>query len=246
MAKISVIVKTKNSENTLCETLESVKCFDEIIVIDEHSTDDTVEIAKEYKTKIIYSLNPDFDLAFNQAKNEAIGEWIFVVFDDEIIPKNLSNELKNRVQKPKNKNSFFINRKTFYLNKEVKSERGFVLRLFKKNDCKFKKDLSLDIRNKKSSKINKNFCILKYQSDDIIKNQLNSLFQLKNEAKSRSLKFSFAKPVFVFIKEYFFKKACLDGARGFVFAFLKTYREFILQTSAFEKFEKEEKKENDC
>ena len=47
--KLSAIIKTKNNENKICETLESIKDFDEIIVIDEHSSDDTIEIAKEYK-----------------------------------------------------------------------------------------------------------------------------------------------------------------------------------------------------
>ena len=46
--KVSAILKTKNNEDKLCETLESIKDFDEIIILDEHSTDDTVEIAKEY------------------------------------------------------------------------------------------------------------------------------------------------------------------------------------------------------
>ena len=57
--KISAIINTKNNENRLCETLESIKDFDEIILIDEHSSDDTVEIAKEYvlisKTWLTYN-----------------------------------------------------------------------------------------------------------------------------------------------------------------------------------------------
>lgn len=245
MTKISVIVKTKNSEDTLCDTLESVKCFDEIIVIDEHSVDDTIEIAKEYKTKIIYSLSPDYDLAFNQAKNEALGEWIFVVYDNEIVPKNLSDEIRNRVEKAKNKNSFLINQKTFYLNKEVKSERKFLLRLFKKSDIEFKKDLNIDIKNKKSLKINKNLSILKYQNDNILKIQTDSLFELKFEIKNRDEKINFLKPMFIFIKEYIFKKACLDGERGLIFAFLKAQKEFIAQTAFFEKQEKNKEGKND-
>ena len=49
------IIKTKNCEDNICNTLESIKEFDEIIILDEHSTDDTVEIAKEYKTKTIFT-----------------------------------------------------------------------------------------------------------------------------------------------------------------------------------------------
>ena len=53
--KITAIIKTQNCENTICDTLESIKELDEIIILDEHSTDDTIEIAKEYKAKIIFT-----------------------------------------------------------------------------------------------------------------------------------------------------------------------------------------------
>ena len=44
--KISAIINTFNCEKTLCDTLESLKDLDEIVLIDFHSTDDTIEIAK--------------------------------------------------------------------------------------------------------------------------------------------------------------------------------------------------------
>ena len=69
----------KNNENKLCETLESIKDFDEIIVIDEHSSDDTVEIAKEYKAKVIYADKNNLPLALNQALEESKNEWIFII-----------------------------------------------------------------------------------------------------------------------------------------------------------------------
>ena len=102
--KLSAIIKTKNNENKLCETLESIKDFDEIIVIDEHSSDDTVEIAKEYKSKIIYADKNNLSLALNQALEEAKNEWIMVIEENEIVPQKLIYEIENYIQ---NRTAFF-------------------------------------------------------------------------------------------------------------------------------------------
>ena len=54
MAKLSVMVLTKNEEACITECLESVKWADEIIVVDDESTDKTIEIVKKYTDKIFY------------------------------------------------------------------------------------------------------------------------------------------------------------------------------------------------
>ena len=106
--KVSAIIKTKNNEDKLCETLESIKEFDEIIVIDEHSTDDTVEFAREYKAKIIYADKNDLSLAQNQALSEAKNEWIFILEENEIIPQKLIREIQNYVLTPKKNKNYII------------------------------------------------------------------------------------------------------------------------------------------
>jgi len=52
MARLSVIIITKNEEENIKDCLESVKWADEIIVVDSFSRDKTVELAKEYTSKI--------------------------------------------------------------------------------------------------------------------------------------------------------------------------------------------------
>ena len=54
MAKLSVVVLTKNEEACIADCLMSVKWADEIIVVDDESTDRTVEIARQYTDKIFF------------------------------------------------------------------------------------------------------------------------------------------------------------------------------------------------
>lgn len=243
--KITAILKTKNSEEKLCESLESIKDFDEIIIIDEHSTDDTVEIAKEYKAKIIYADKNDFSIAQNQALQEAKNEWVFIIEENEIIPQKLIFEIQKYILNPKkNKNCVSFYQKSFYLNKEIKSalEKN-VLRLFKKECAEFLNDYSLNIKTNgkihkiKPSKNAKNAYILKYIEADILKTTANILEKNRNVFKKidKIASSIFYKPLFTFIYWYFMKGAIMDGRRGFVFAQKKYIEQLILQIMILEK-----------
>ena len=244
--KVSVILKTKNNEEKICETLESIKDFDEIIVLDEHSADDTVEIAKEYKAKIIYADKNDFSIAQNQALNEAKNDWIFVLEENEIIPQKLVFEIQKYISNPKkNKNAVSFYQKSFYLNKEIKSalEKN-ILRLFKKESAEFLNDFSLELKLK-SGKIHKikpnrnakNAYILKFIEADIIKSISDILEKTRNIYKNADKISSsvFLKPCFDFFNWYILKGAFLDGRRGFIFAKKKYIESFVLQIMILEK-----------
>jgi len=244
--KISAILKTKNNEEKLCETLESIKDFDEIIILDEHSTDDTVEIAKEYKAKIIYVDKNDFSIAQNQALIEAQNDWIFILEENEIIPQKLIFEIQKYILAPKkNKNCISFYRKSFYLNKEIKSAKEKnILRLFKKDSAEFVNNYSLDLKLKsgkihkiKPSKKANNAYILKFIEADILKDLSqtieNTKFEFKNTDKIASS--IFYKPLFEFIYWYFIKGLFLEGRRGFIFAQKKYFKMLILQIMILEK-----------
>ena len=64
--KISAVVSAYNEEQKIRESLESVKWVDEIIVIDNSSTDKTLEIAKHYTAHTF--IRPNFSM-LNVNKN---------------------------------------------------------------------------------------------------------------------------------------------------------------------------------
>jgi len=90
---VSVIIPTKNSEKTLEECLKSLKYQTypknkyEIIIIDDHSTDKTVDIAKKYRAKIITSNGPP-GRQRNKGISKARGNIIGFIDSDCIAKKN--------------------------------------------------------------------------------------------------------------------------------------------------------------
>lgn len=241
--KLTAIIKTKNSEDFLCETLEALKNLDEIIILDEHSTDDTIEIAKEYKAHLIYVDMTDPKSSINQAFEEISNTWAIVLEQDEILPLKLLKEIENYTLNPK-KNKYCVNLpiKTFYLKKEIKSfYKKQNLRLFRKDCAVLCSDFSVKpLKGKvfsfrKSKKNEDN--ILKFFENNVEKYvseifEKNRMYLKTNKPKNRSY---FVEPMMEFIKYYVFKKGFLDGKRGFIFAKMKFFEKFLQSVMALEK-----------
>jgi glycosyltransferase involved in cell wall biosynthesis len=93
--KISVCVPTYNGANFLGECLDSIlsQTFTdfELVIIDDRSSDNTVDIAKEYAAKdsrIEVAINPrNLGLVgnWNRCLEIAKGEWIKFVFQDDLL-----------------------------------------------------------------------------------------------------------------------------------------------------------------
>jgi|SRR5579875_219065 len=98
--RISAVINTFNEEKNLPYALRSVQTWvDEIIVIDMHSTDRTVEIAREFGAKVYFHEPTGFvEPARNFAISKSSGDWIMVLDADEIIPEPLSRKLKEVAQ----------------------------------------------------------------------------------------------------------------------------------------------------
>jgi glycosyltransferase involved in cell wall biosynthesis len=76
--------------------LESVKNIaSEIIVVDEYSTDKTVEITKKFGAKVFLEPHHDiFHITKQKALDMAIGEWILQLDADEAVTPELAKEIK--------------------------------------------------------------------------------------------------------------------------------------------------------
>ncbi|HJR09521.1 MAG TPA: glycosyltransferase [Pyrinomonadaceae bacterium] len=96
--RISVVVNTKNEEQTLDRCLTSAAWADEIVVLDMSSDDETVAVARKYTDKVFSC--PDFgyvEPARNLAISHATGDWVFILDADEVIPARLAASVKKIV-----------------------------------------------------------------------------------------------------------------------------------------------------
>ena len=99
MSTLSIVIAVKNEAHQIRNCLEHVKWADEIIIIDNGSTDDTVKICREY-TKRIYSHNKPALIPYlqNIGINKATKDWIIILDADVIIPEKAKQEILTRIQ----------------------------------------------------------------------------------------------------------------------------------------------------
>ncbi|MFC1564105.1 glycosyltransferase [candidate division KSB1 bacterium] len=83
--KISAALIVKNEEDMLAECIESFReAVDEIVIVDTGSTDNTVEIAKDYNINLFHhEWQNDFSEARNFSISKTTGDWILIIDADE-------------------------------------------------------------------------------------------------------------------------------------------------------------------
>lgn len=90
--RFSVIIPSYNQAKYLPDAIESVlkqSCEDfEVIVIDDGSTDNSLDIAKSYPVKVISQVNKGLASARNTGIMNAQGEYIYPLDADDMMTKN--------------------------------------------------------------------------------------------------------------------------------------------------------------
>lgn len=100
MTKLSVVLATRNEEKNLSKCLGAIKNIaDEIIIVDESSTDRTREIAESFGAKVFnVKHEPVFHVTKQKALEKATGDWILQLDADEVVTPELSNEIKKVIR----------------------------------------------------------------------------------------------------------------------------------------------------
>ena len=143
--KISAIILTKNNEEIIVDCLESVKWIGEIIIIDDNSTDRTVQFAQKNKSvKIVKAGSKDtFSEKRNLGAQNAKKEWLLYVDSDERVTPVLRKEIEKVTNtynlNPITYSAYAIPRRNIRLTKELHFGGwwpDYVVRLIKKDKLK--------------------------------------------------------------------------------------------------------------
>jgi len=231
MQKFTAIIPTKNESLNIVAALKSVSFADEIIVIDSHSTDDTIEKAKQFNPDavILQREFDDFSSQKNFAINQAKNNWILLLDADERINESLKNEIKITLSNPKN-DAYWMYRKNHFMGKVINFcglQNDKVIRLFNKQFCSYKGSVHEEIVCSSN-----NYGFLKNKLEHysytswekfIEKQKQYSMLQaqeLKKQGKKSTFFHLTLKPIVRFIKHFIIQLGFLDGYRGLVLSYI--------------------------
>ncbi len=251
---LSITLATFNEENNIKRFLDNFKDIgDEIIIVDGHSSDKTVEIAKKYdKVKIISTENkPMFHLNKQMGIDACKGNWILQMDADELLTPELKKEILTIINKKPEEiefNGFWIKRKNYFLGAFLKKGGIYpdpTIRFYKNGKghlpCK-------DVHEQAT--INGKIGWLKNDMEHyadpsfsrylLRANRYTTLLagQLKEQKVPLNyfsfINYYFFKPIHWFLLTYFRHRGYVDGFRGFVFSFFSALRFPIAYTKYFE------------
>lgn len=234
---ISGVVLTKNSEKTLDDCLKSLYFCQEIIVIDDYSQDKTSLIAKKYEVKLHKRhLKEDYSSQRNFGLRKATNDWVLFIDSDEVVTSTLKKEILKKAKKSGKTSGFFVRRKAYVWNRQVKGgEFGEtkLLRLGKKKSGGWTRKVHEYWDIKDTEQILTGYIL--HKPDFSVKNFLVKLNNYSNihaqenikEGKKSSVFKVIFMPLAKFVSNFILKSGFKDGMHGVILAYLMSFHSFL-------------------
>lgn len=242
---LTAIVLTKNAQSTIKTCLESIRFCNEIIIIDDLSTDKTIQtiksFSKTHKNVKIFekSLTNDFSAQRNFGLEQASSDWVLYVDSDEVVSESLSTEIISTIYHvPNPHNGYYIQRIDEMWGKRLlHGENGntYILRLAKKDKGKWsgKVHETWEIQGKTTQ--------LKFPLYHFPHPTITEFLQEINFYTTLRSQELYEKKVPVsgwsillhtkgkFWQDYLLKQGYLDGIEGFIFALFMSMHAFLVR-----------------
>lgn len=247
--KISAVINALNAQDTIEKALKSVKWADEIVVVDDGSSDKTVQIAKKYTNKIFHHKSAGYvEPARNFAISKTSGDWVLILDTDEEITESLVNKLRNIVDNTKEIDYVEIPRKNIIFGKWMKASMwwpDYNIRFFKKGRVWWEEKIHRDPKvNGEGLKLSEeeNYAIVHHHYDNLLQflERLNRYTDVQaKELISDGYKFKWedllTKPLSEFLGRFFANKGFGDGLHGLALSLLQAFSFLIMYLKVWEK-----------
>ena len=225
---LSVIIIAKNEAKHIVACLESVAFADEFIVVDSGSTDNTVELAREFGARVEITTDwPGFGPQKNRALDLATGNWVLSIDADERVTPELAREIQAVMAEPQ-ADAYDIPRLSEFCGRFIRHSGwwpDYVLRLFKRGTGRFT-DAAVHERVTPQGPVLKLKGHLEhypYPNLDALINKINryssdAAAMMYARGKRATIFSAMGHGLWTFVRIYLIRRGFLDGRHGLVLA----------------------------
>jgi glycosyltransferase involved in cell wall biosynthesis len=238
---ISLVVITLNEEKNLARCLQSAAlCFDDILVLDSGSTDQTLKIAQTHGARVFNEPWKGFGPQKHRAVELAKNDWVFCLDADEVLSSDLVSELQQQFLHLDSAVGYKIPRKSFYLGRWILHGGwypDYQLRLFHRQFHQWDaaeihekvRSVGPELKIQSLSSPIEHYVFQDVAHQVATNNRYSSLQaeQYLQKGGTFSLWKMLVKPVTKFFECYLWKVGFLDGLPGFIIAIGAAYSVFI-------------------
>jgi glycosyltransferase involved in cell wall biosynthesis len=225
LSRLSLIVITKNEEASIGRCLRSVAFADEMVVVDNGSTDKTVEIAHALGARVIEARDwPGFGPQKNRALDAATGDWVLSLDADEWVEAPLADEIRAAIVRANPADGYNIPRRSRFCGKVVRFcgwSPDYVLRLFRRERGRFSDDKvheHVDVKGRiakfKNPIEHDSITDLADAEDKIERYAAAAAEALRARGKSSSPLKAWLRGLGAFLRTYVWRLGFLDGRTG--------------------------------
>lgn len=235
--KVTATIITLNEERSIARAIESLRCCDEILILDSGSTDRTVELAANLGARVIEAGWRGYAGQKNWAAEQATHDWILSLDADEALSEALEAEIWNLKKTGPQCDAYTMPRLAQYLGRWILHSGWYPdrkVRLYDRRKAKWVGDFVHESVHAKGGVGHLQSNILHFTCDSLSEH-LRTLDRYTTlaaeELVSRNIKVPIWKimldPPWTFAKAYFFQRGFLDGFEGLIICYMAAFYTFL-------------------
>lgn len=236
MAKLSVIIITKNEADNIRACLESVAWAEEIVVVDSGSSDTTVEICRELGAQVHEHDWPGFGIQKNRALSYATHEWVFAIDADERVTPELRTQLIKAIEED-SEDGFYVPRLSQFCGRFIRHSGwypDYVLRLFRRTKGRFSDDMVHErvILEGPAGRLTSPLLHYSYLNEADVQRKTKQYaragaMQMFKSGKTASLADAPLRAGWAFVRTYCLRLGFLDGMAGYDIALMNARTTYL-------------------
>jgi glycosyltransferase involved in cell wall biosynthesis len=240
--KISATIIACNEERKIARTIESLRCCDEIVVVDSGSVDRTVEIASQLGARVIESPWPGYSKQKNLAASHAANDWILSLDADEVLSEALECEILQMRKNGPEHDAYTMPRMAQYLGRWILHSGWYPdrkVRLYNRTKATWVGEFVHESVQVVGSIGHLRSNILHYTSESVsehLKTLDHYTTLAAQEIVSRGQTVGWHnllfEPFWTFFRTYLIQLGCLDGLEGLMIAYMASMYTFLKYAKA--------------
>src|SRR5450432_1148678 len=240
--KITASIITLNEERKIARAIESLRCCDEILILDSGSTDRTVELATNLGARVLEAGWRGYAGQKNWAADQATHDWILSLDADEALSEGLEAEIWNLKKTGPHYDAYTMPRLARYLGRWIYHSGWYPdrkVRLYDRRKSQWVGEFVHESVKPRGTVGHLENNILHFTCDSLSEH-LRTLDRYTTlaaeELVSRKVQVPIWRLIFLppwtFVKAYVFQRGFLDGFEGLIICYMAAFYTFLKYSKA--------------